>query len=96
MSLRKRFRAIASVEQQEAEMKKERPPKIPEQNDPVRPRHEEDQAASKADLRNAHPQTNSLSRDWTRLANILRRACGGFSRARSARHPSTGSKANDT
>ncbi|MBA8840890.1 hypothetical protein FHW03_004241 [Ochrobactrum sp. RH2CCR150] len=73
-------------------MKEERPSTSPEHHHPVRPRHEEDQAASTGDLKNAHRQMSAPSRDWTRLANILRRACGGFSRSRTARHASTGSK----
>ena len=76
-------------------MKKERVSTTPEPTPSVRPRHEEDLAASKGDLRNAHRQMSSPSRDWTKLANILRRACGGFSRSRTAHHGSRGSKPHE-
>ncbi|GAA5629058.1 hypothetical protein Brsp05_04357 [Brucella sp. NBRC 12953] len=76
-------------------MKKERLPPVPEPHQAIRPRHEEDHAASKGDLRNAHRQMNAPSRDWTKLANILRRACGGFSRSRTAHHGSRGSKPHE-
>lgn len=76
-------------------MKKERPSTVPEPNQPVRPRHEEEQAASKGDLRDAHRQMSSPSRDWTKLANILRRACGGFSRSRTGHHGSRGGKPDE-
>lgn len=76
-------------------MKKERSSTSSEHNQPVRPRHEEDQAASKGDLRNAHRQMSEPSRDWTRLANILRRACGGFSRSRTGRYGPRGGKPDE-
>lgn len=60
----------------------------------VRPRHDEDTTASKSDLRNAHEQMTSPSKDWSQLANILRRSCGGFSRTRSPRHSLPRSKRN--
>ncbi|RLL64158.1 hypothetical protein D8666_23525 [Ochrobactrum soli] len=60
----------------------------------VRPRHDEDTTASRSDLRNAHEQMTSPSKDWSQLANILRRSCGGFSRTRSPRHSLPRSKRN--
>ncbi len=60
----------------------------------VRPRHDEDTTASISDLRNAHEQMTSPSKDWSQLANILRRSCGGFSRTRSPRHSLPRSKRN--
>lgn len=60
----------------------------------VRPWHDEDTTASKSDLRNAHEQMTSPSKDWSQLANILRRSCGGFSRTRSPRHSLPRSKRN--
>ncbi len=60
----------------------------------VRPRHDEDTTASRCDLRNAHEQMTSPSKDWSQLANILRRSCGGFSRTRSPRHSLPRSKRN--
>lgn len=60
----------------------------------VRPRHDKDTTASRSDLRNAHEQMTSPSKDWTQLANILRRSCGGFSRSRSPRHSLPRSKRN--
>ncbi|TNV09549.1 hypothetical protein FIC94_21765 [Ochrobactrum teleogrylli] len=60
----------------------------------VRPRHDEDTTASRSDLRNAHEQMTSPSKDWSQLGNILRRSCGGFSRTRSPRHSLPRSKRN--
>jgi len=60
----------------------------------VRPRHDEDTTASRSDLRNAHEQMTSPSKDWSQLANILRRSCGGFSRTRSPLHSLPRSKRN--
>jgi len=48
----------------------------------LRSRRDDGHVASQNDLRNAHQQMNAPSKDWTKLANILRRACGGFSRSR--------------
>ena len=76
-------------------MKRECSSTSPEHNQPVRPCHEEDQAASKGDLRNAHRQMIEPSLDGTRFANILRRACGGLPRSRTAPHQSTGSKSSE-
>lgn len=45
--------------------------------------YDEDHAASKGELKKAHQQMTKPSKDWTKLANILRRSCGGFSRSRS-------------
>lgn len=74
-----------------------------EQHDPVigletvsvRPRHDDDTTASRSDIKNAREQMTSPSKDWTQLANILRRSCGGFSRSRSIYHCLPRSKRND-
>lgn len=47
---------------------------------------DEEHVARQNELKNAQQQMNSSSKDWTKLANILRRACGGFSRSRLPRH----------
>lgn len=39
-------------------------------------------AASRQDIAYAHEQMSAPSQDWTKLANILRRSCGGASRTR--------------
>ncbi|PQZ25583.1 hypothetical protein CQZ93_16115 [Ochrobactrum vermis] len=75
-------------------MRKEHHSNTAEQKDTMPPQHNEGRAASKNDLRNAHQQMTSPSKDWTELANILRRACGGFSRSRSPRHVLPRSKRN--
>ncbi|KAB2684751.1 hypothetical protein F9K78_04035 [Brucella pseudintermedia] len=75
-------------------MKKQRNRNIGLETASVRPRHDEDTTASRSDLRNAHEQMTSPSKDWTQLANILRRSCGGFSRSRSPRHSLPRSKRN--
>ncbi len=67
-------------------MKKQRNRNIALGTVSVRPRHDEDTTASRSDLTNAHEQMSSPSNDWTQLANLLRRSCGGFSRSRSPRH----------
>ena len=51
----------------------------------IRPRHDETHIASKRELKSAQQQMTMPSKDWTKLANILRRACGGLSRTRSPR-----------
>ncbi|MBA8820929.1 hypothetical protein BRY73_03900 [Ochrobactrum sp. P6BS-III] len=60
----------------------------------ARSQHDNEMTASSSDLRSAHEQMTSPSKDWTQLANILRRSCGGFSRARSPRHSLPRSKRN--
>ena len=75
-------------------MKKQRNRNIALETVSVRPRHDEDTTASRSDLTNAREQMSSPSKDWTQLANILRRSCGGFSRSRSPRHSLPRSKRN--
>ncbi|MBB4095282.1 hypothetical protein GGQ79_003825 [Ochrobactrum pecoris] len=75
-------------------MRKEHNSNSAQQKNTMRPRHDEDRAASKSDLTSARQQMTSPSKDWTKLANILRRACGGFSRSRSPRHVLPRSKRN--
>ncbi len=60
--------------------------KMPEVTAVVRSRHDEDHTASKRELKRAQQQMTAISKDWTMLANILRRAHGGFSHTRSPRH----------
>ena len=55
-------------------------------NREFRSRRDDEHVASQNELKNAQQQMNSPSKDWTKLANILRRACGGFSRSRLHRH----------
>ncbi|KAA9369986.1 hypothetical protein [Ochrobactrum quorumnocens] len=62
---------------------------------PINPQHDEKHAASKGELKKAHHQMTAPSKDWTKLANILRRSCGGFSRSRSSRLTSIPSKRNE-
>ncbi|MEJ5898587.1 hypothetical protein [Ochrobactrum teleogrylli] len=59
--------------------------KMPQVTVAVRPRHDDNHAASKRELKRAQQQMVVTSKDWTKLANILRRAHGGFSHTRSPR-----------
>lgn len=57
----------------------------PGEVNPGRLRHDDYRVASKNDLKKAQNQMDSPSKDWRQLANILRRAAGGFSRSRTHR-----------
>lgn len=76
-------------------MAQEHPHKATEHAIQLHPRHNEEYAASRGELKKAHQQMTVASKDWTKLANILRRSCGGFSRSRSSRLPSLRSKRNE-
>lgn len=45
-------------------------------------RQDDDHAINKSDMNKASQHMPAPSQDWTKLANVLRRAAGGFSRSR--------------
>lgn len=53
---------------------------------PLKPRRHEEDIASEQEIITARQQMATPSKDWTKLANILRRASGGLSRSRGPRH----------